>query len=110
MAKSIEYRANQVVLSYIYNSAIERAKVHPMIARKYKTIIDNCQHFESESEVLKYVHDKEKETHSYYLILAKIGKDEEYYFIKNYYIVVRYDNGEVIKAAEYTGMEKIYHT
>ncbi len=110
MAKSIEYRANQVVLSYIYNSAIERAKVHPDIAEEYNNIIDKWEHFDSESEVLKYVHDKEKETHSYYLILAKIGKDEEYFFIKNYYIVVRYDNGEVIKAAEYIGMERIYHT
>ena len=93
-------RTNQVHLQYMYDSAQARMKAHPDIAEKYQKIIQDYPHFDS----------KEKETDSHYRIFAKIGKDEEFYFLQNYFIAVPDDDGAETKAAEYLGMEMIYST
>lgn len=103
-------RTNQVHLQYMYDSAQARMKAHPDIAVKYQKIIQEYPYFESKEKVREYVSKKEKETHLHYRIFAKIGKDEEYYFLQNYFIAVPDDDGAETKAAEYLGMEMIYST
>lgn len=104
-------RTNQVHLQYMYDSAQARMKAHPDIAEKYQKIIQNYPHFDSKEKVREYVSKKEKETDSCYRIFAKIGKDEEFYFVqKDHLIVVPGDDGAGTKAAEYLGMEMIYWT
>ena len=112
MSKKVEYRfrSRQGELSALYNAAQARIAAHPDIADKYQIVIRKCTYFESEKEAREYVSCKEKETHLYYRIFAIIEKDEEFYFIQNYYIAVANDEVDVIKAAEYLGMEMIYIT
>lgn len=103
-------RTNQVHLQYMYDSAQARMKAHPDIAEKYQKIIQDYPHFDSKEEAREYVAKNKKGTRSYYWIFAKIGKDEEYYFLQNYFIAVPDDDGAGTKAAEYLGMEMIYST
>lgn len=103
-------RFNQVHLQYMYDSAQARMKAHPDIAEKYQKIIQDYPHFDSKEKVREYVSKKEKETDSRYRIFAKIGKDEEFYFVQNYFIVIHEDDGAGTKVAEYLGMGMIYWT
>jgi hypothetical protein len=41
-----------------------------------------------------------------YQVWAKVGKDEEYYFIQAYYIVS--NDYRILIAAEYIGMEQLF--
>ncbi len=41
-----------------------------------------------------------------YQVWAKVGKDEEYYFIQDYYIVS--NDYRILIAAEYIGMEQLF--
>lgn len=101
-------RTNQVHLQYMYVSAQGRINAHPDIAVKYQKIIQDYPHFDSKEKVREYVSKKEKETDSRYRIFAKIGKDEEFYFLQDFYIVIPEDDGDGTKAAEYLGLEMIY--
>ena len=103
-------RFNQVHLQYMYDSAKARMKAHPKIAEKYQKIIQDYPHFDSKEKVREYVSKKEKETLSHYRIFAKIDKDEEFYFTKNYFVVVPDDDGNGTKAAEYLGLDMMYWT
>lgn len=104
-------RTNQVHLQYMYDSAQARMKAHPDIAEKYQKIIQDYPHFDSKEEAREYVAKNKKGTRSYYWIFAKIGKDEEFYFTQDYFIAVSDidENVDIIKAAEYLGMEMIYY-
>jgi len=105
-------RTNQVHLQYMYDSAQARMKAHPEIAEKYQKIIQDYPHFDNEEKAREHVSNKEKGTRSNFWIFAKIGKDEEFYFTQDYFIVVSDtdENADIIKAAEYLGMEMIYST
>ena len=94
----------------MYDSAQARMKVHPDIAEKYQKIIQDYPHFDSKEKVREYVSKQEKETDSRYWIFAKIGKDEEFYFLQDFFIVIPEDDGVGTKVAEYLGMEMIYWT
>lgn len=41
-----------------------------------------------------------------YQVWAKVGKDEEYYYIQDYYIVS--NDYRILIAAEYIGMEQLF--
>ena len=105
-------RFNQVHLQYMYDSAQARMKAHPDIAEKYQKIIQNYPHFDSKEKAREHVTKNGKGRRFYYWIFAKIGKDEEFYFTQDYFIAVSDadENVEIIKAAEYLGMEMIYST
>ena len=100
-------RFNQVHLQYMYDSAQARIKAHPDIAEKYQKIIQALPYFDSKEKAREYVTQNRKGTRSYHEIFAKIGKDKEFYFIQNYFIVIHEDDGDGTKAAEYLGMEMI---
>ena len=97
---------NQEILMYAYESAQARMKIHHEFTAKCTKTIQEFPHFESEREALiNAIEMKEKGCFDCQ-IWAKIDKDEEYYYIQDYYIVT--DDNIVKQAAEYIGMAQIY--
>lgn len=101
MKMNIIPKFGQDELKYTYESAKARMRVHPYIAKKYNEIINECPHYKTLDDAINSVNDEIY----MYQIWAKIGKDEEFYYIQDYYIVT--DDNRVATAAEYIGMEKI---
>lgn len=81
-------------------------KYNPEIAAKYKEMIDEFSFYKSENDALDAVENQMKDLPSNYQIWAKIGRDEEYYYIEDYYVVS--DDIHICVAAEYVGMAQIY--
>lgn len=98
------FRMSQSVLEYIYESAKGRMEYHPDIAEKYQSIIDNYPHFKSEDEARNAATEIRKRSGKCQ-VWAKIGKDEEYYYIQDYFIAS--DDIQVLMAAEYIGMAQL---
>ena len=96
---------NQKELGYIYDRGKDLAKAHPDLAEKYRKMIQEHPYFKTLNEAKDYVSHQNKEDICNYQIWAKVGKDEEYYFIEDYYIAT--DNVYIKIAADYIGMEQI---
>lgn len=97
----ITSKFKQDELQYVYESAKARMKAHPDAAQKCNKIISECNHYKTLDEAISSVNNDIY----MYQIWAKIGKDDEFYYIQDYYIVT--DDNRVATAAEYIGMEKI---
>jgi len=79
---------------------------NPEIAAKYKKIIEEHPFYESEEEAMKVTLDKRNSGHCGCQVWAKIGVDEECYYIQDYFIVSA--DIQINIAAEYVGMAQIY--
>lgn len=99
-------RISQGELKYVYESAQARMEYNPEIAAKYKKIIEEHPFYESEEEAMKVALDKKNSGRWGCQVWAKIGVDEEYYYIQSYYVVS--DDNRVKQAAEYIGMDQIF--
>ena len=97
---------NQETLMYAYESSQASMKIHHEFTAKCTKTIQEFPHFESEREALINAIVMKKRGCFDCQIWAKINKDEEYYYIQNYYIVT--DDNIVKQAAEYIGMAQIY--
>ncbi len=95
---------DQVNLGHDYESALGRMAAHPDYAEKYSKIIREHPYFTSEKEAVSVALSRG----SMCQIWAKIGKDEEYYYIKDDYFIVT-DDWRIDQAAEYIGMAILYN-
>jgi hypothetical protein len=91
----------QGILGYVYEDRKILAEVHPEVFAKFAKRIQKHPHFTSEEEAYQAARDLSAKTGSA-MVLAKIGKDEEFYYIDDYFIVT--DDGLVKQAADYIGM------
>ena len=99
-------KISQEEFEYVYENAKARIKAHPEHADEQRKIIDKHPHYEDEKEALQAAIDMNNNGHWGCQIWAKIGKDEEYYFIEDYFIVS--DDNIVKQAAEYIGMAHVF--
>lgn len=97
---------NQDVLAFTYNSSKDRMEYHPDIARKYSRIIQKHAYFKTEKEALEAAVNMKNSGSFGCQVWAKIGRDEEYFYIENYFILT--DDNQVKLAADYIGMFLIY--
>lgn len=81
-------------------------KFNPEIADKFIEVIGKQPFFDNTKDAIKAIDDMENNDRWSCQIWAKIGKDEEYYFIQDYYIVT--DSNIIKQAADYIGMIDIY--
>lgn len=100
-------KISQEELQYVYESAQARMASHPEYAQEQTAIIHEFPHFDDKEEALQAAKDMSKDGRWDCQIWAKIGIDEEYYFIENYYIVS--DDYKVKQAAEYIGMAHVFN-
>lgn len=92
-------------LKYVYERGKERVKYHPELAEKYRKMIETHPFYKDRDEALKMAVQKSNNSLRKYQVWAKVGKDEEYFFIQDYYIVS--NDYRILIAAEYIGMEQI---
>ncbi len=100
------FRINQSEFAYIYENAQVRMRYNPDIAAKHKKEIEKYPFYQSEKEALQYTLDMMNKEYSNYQIWAKVGKDDEYYYIQDYFIAT--DDNLIKQAADYIGMALIY--
>jgi hypothetical protein len=103
----MERRFNQSELRYIYESAKGRMDCHPDIAEEYKRMIEQHPFYKSETEVMRAAKDLRIKSKSICQVWAKIGRDEEYFYIQDHYIVS--DDIRISIAADYIGMAQILY-
>lgn len=102
------YVFSQNELQYVYNSAKERCEAHPEIVEKYKKLLADVPVYKDRNESIRKAVSASKESNKNGQVWAKIGKDEEYFYIQDYYIASA--DWRVWQAAEYIGMEQIFVT
>lgn len=93
-------------LEYTYQSAKARMDFNPEYADEKKKIVEDHPYYTNEQEALQAAIEIRKSGNWWCQIWAKIGRDEECYYIQDHYIVS--DNPKVIQAAEYIGMAHLY--
>lgn len=101
---------DQVNLGHDYESALGRMAAHPDYAEKYTKIIQEHPFYTNEKEAFDAVvslRNSPDRASCVCRVWAKIGKDEEYYYIEDNYFIVT-DDGRIHKAAEYIGMALLY--
>lgn len=96
---------SQSTLKYLYESAIGRMEYHTDYAEKYKRVIQEYPFYKSKKEVAKAAIELKRRNPIHCQVWAKIGRDEEYFYIEDYFIVS--DDIKVLIAAEYIGMAQI---
>ena len=99
------YGFDQFELGYVYNRGIDLANGNPELADKYTKLIQSHPYFKTLDEAIKFARKQREESYDHYQIWAKVGKDEEFFYIQDYYIVTK-DN-KIAVAADYIGMEQI---
>lgn len=93
-------------LKYVYDSAKKRMECHPEIADKYRKMLEKVPFCKDREEALRIANNIRKNGSWGCQVWAKVDKNEEYYYIEDYYIVSA-DNF-IKMAAEYIGMEQLY--
>ena len=89
-------------LGYAYERSKKLAEVHPEVFAKFAKRIQKHPHFTSEEEAFQAARDLASKSKSGSIVFAKLGKDEEFYYIDDYFIVT--NDGLIIQAADYIGM------
>ena len=97
---------SQDEMKYVYESAEGRMECHPELAEKYRKIIDNYSFYTDKNTAIEKAIELSKSNQRHYQVWAKVGKDEEYYYIEDFFIVS--NDYKILIAAEYIGMEQIY--
>lgn len=95
----------QEELKYVYELGENRIEFHPELAEKYRMIIEEIPYYQNRNEAIEKAIQMSKDSLKPYQVWAKVGKDEEYYYIQDYYIVS--NDYRILIAAEYIGMEQI---
>ena len=98
---------SQEELEYVYNSCKGRMNCHPDCAEKYMKVIQNYPYLKTLDEAVNFAKSQSEKYMDNCQIWAKVGKDEEFYYIQDYYIVT--NNIHIAIAAEYIGMEQIWY-
>lgn len=96
----------QSILAYTYEQAMERMKQNPSVAKERNDEIAKQKTFKSEQEAIKRAENLKVESGSIIQIWAKVSKDEEYYFLEDFWIVT--DDNIIKLYAEYIGMALVY--
>lgn len=78
---------------------------HPDIAEKYSKMIQNHPYFKTLDDAIHYAKSVDEKYINRCQIWAKVGKDEEYYYIQDYFIAS--DDISILIAAEYIGFEQM---
>ncbi len=99
-------KIGQDELKYVYDSAKHRCEIHPEIAEKYGRIIEELPIYKDGNEAIKKAVSQRNKNNSHCQVWAKVSKENEYYFIQDYYIVS--SDNRILMAAEYIGMEQIF--
>lgn len=99
------FKMNQGVLAYIYEDAQGRMDFNPEVAKKHHKTIEEYPFYTSENDAIQVALDIQKKEHRGCQIWAKIGKDEEYFYIQDYFIAT--NDNRIKQAAEYIGMALI---
>lgn len=99
---------DQRTLGYAYESALELEKYHPDVFKERKMIVQALPFYKDEESAKKAAIKLQETTQKNCQVWARIGKDEEYYFIQDYFIAT--DDNRIIQAAEYIGMAQILAT
>ena len=76
------YVFSQNELQYVYNSAKERCEAHPEIVEKYKKLLADVPVYKDRNESIRKAVSASKESNKNGQVWAKIGKDEEYFYIQ----------------------------
>lgn len=79
---------------------------HPDYTNEQKAIVQNQLSFNTKEEAINMAIDMKKRGFFNCQVWAKIGRDEEYFYIDKYYIST--NDNVVKKAAEYIGMAHIF--
>lgn len=96
----------QEELRYVYETAQKRCEYHPEIAGKYRKTVEALPVYKDRYEAIKKAVYLSKKGISHYQVWAFVGKNNEEYYIQDYYIIS--NNNLILKAAEYIGMEQIF--
>lgn len=96
----------QEELKYVYERGKKRIEYHPELANKYIKIIEEFPFYQDRNEAIEKAIQMNKDSLKPYQVWAKVGKDEENYYIQDYYIVS--NDYRILIAAEYIGMEQLF--
>lgn len=96
---------SQDELKYVYEHAERRMEYHPDLAEKYRKIIEKYSFYTDKNMAIERAIELSKSSLRHYQVWAKVRKNEEFYYIKDYYIVS--NDYKILIAAEYIGMEQI---
>ena len=99
---------DQRTLGYAYESALALKEHHPEAFEERRKMIQTHPSYNDEGEAIKAAIELSKTTQENCQVWARIGKDEEYYFIQDYFIAT--DDNRIKQAAEYIGMAQILAT
>lgn len=99
---------DQRTLGYAYENALALEEYHPKVFQERRDMIQALPSYKDEKSAIKAAIELWETTQGNCQVWARIGKDEEYYFIQDYFIVTN-DNREN-QAAEYIGMAQIFTT
>lgn len=99
------YCANQAELGYLYDIAQERMSHHREHAEKKREYLKKETFYKSEKEALKAAVELRGKG-VLVRVMAEIGKDEEYYYLKNNWIATI--DGLSVTSAEYIGFALVY--
>jgi hypothetical protein len=95
----------QEELKYVYERGKKRMEYHPELAEEYRKMIKEFPFYHDRNEAIEKAVQMSKNSLKEYQVWAKVGKDGDYYFIQDYYIVS--NDYRILIAAEYVGMEQI---
>lgn len=105
--KYYRQRLGQDTMKLMYAAAQGRIKHHPEYAAEQEEIINKQLFFKTEREALDFaLNQKGSSSGTGYQIWAKIGRDDEYFYLQDYYIVT--DDNRIKTAAEYVGMVMLF--
>ena len=105
--KTNRQRIGQNEMKLIYAAAQGRKRHNPEYAAEQEDIINKLPVYKTEQEALDVaLNQKGTSNGTGYQVWAKIGRDEEYFYIQDYYIVT--DDNRTKAAAEYVGMVMLF--
>ena len=99
---------DQRTLGYAYENALAMENYHPRVFEDRQKMVQALPFYEDEEGAIKAAIELSKTAKENCQVWARVGKEEEYYFIQNYFIVT--NDNRIKQAAEYIGMAQIYAT
>ena len=93
-------------LGYGYERAKRFAELHPEVFAEREKLIQEQPYYTTEEDAIKAARDLERKARTPVQIWAKVGKDEEFYYIDDYFVVT--DDNFVKQAADYIGMAHVF--
>lgn len=99
---------DQRTLGYAYESALALKEHHPEVFKERWEMVQALPSYKDEDGAIKAAVALAETTQKNCQVWARVGKDEEYYFIQDYFIAT--NDNRVKQAAEYIGMAEIFAT